>query len=61
MDFEAMNKVSLFGPGAIAAAAMGFLHMACGLRFGTSLILFYLTGSKVLLLSLGYTSHGAVA
>ena len=33
--------------GAIAAAVVGFVHMACGARFGGSLIVFYLTGSRV--------------
>ena len=33
--------------GAIAAALIGFVHMALGTRFGGSLIVFYLTGSRV--------------
>ena len=33
--------------GAVAAAVVGFVHMVCGARFGGSLIVFYLTGSRV--------------
>lgn len=45
LSAHGMRKKSLSMSGSVAAFAVGFLHTAVSLRFGTILILFYYTSS----------------
>jgi len=47
MAVRGLRKHSLDTSGAVAAAAVGFLSLGSGVRFGLTLILFYLSSSAL--------------